>query len=339
MTQETSSPVGGEAPAPVETAAQDPREAIEALAEEMFGPDEPEEDELQQEEGEQGEDPENAEEVAEEAVEPDLPAIDPPTSWDKEAKDVFAKLPRDAQEVVAKREAERERFVQTKSQEAAQAQRNATIEAMKVAEQIKAETVQYLQRYVQQFDLKPPSAELFQQNPVAYAQQLEAYQNSLAQRETAQRDAEKYRAEQAQLQAARKQHEAEAFHQQLQAELPEVFDPSTGQEVLKELTATAELLGFDPNEISDVTAIKALKVTSEWKTKAEKYDALMKKQMERVRSGKTPPPIAKPGTARLPEETRRVRGDKAWQNALSARTRVERDAAVADWAEASGFFD
>src|SRR5206468_1898983 len=109
--------------------------------------------------------------------------------------------------------------------------------------------------------------------------------------------------------------------QRLQAEVPEVFDPSTGQEVLKELTATAELLGFDPNQISDVTAIKALKLTSEWKSKSEKYDALMKKQMERVRSGKAPPPIAKPGTARLPEQTRKARGDAAWNQAVTAKNR------------------
>jgi hypothetical protein len=41
--------------------------------------------------------------------------------------------------------------------------------------------------------------------------------------------------------------------------LPEIFDPATGQKLAQELNATAELLGFDPNEISDVAAIKALK--------------------------------------------------------------------------------
>jgi hypothetical protein len=210
---------------------------------------------------------------------------------------------------------------------------------MKVAEQIKAEAVEHLQRYAKQFEVKPPSAELFQRDPVAYAQQLEAYQTITAQREQAQRDAEKFRAEQASIQSARQQHEAEQFHQQLQAEMPEVFDPSTGQSLLKELTATAELLGFDPNEISSVPAIKALKVTSEWKAKAEKYDALMKKQMERVRSGKNPPPIVKPGTARTSGETRKARGDAAWQQALTARTRPQRDAALAQWAEDSGWLD
>ena len=337
MTQEAT-PVGGEAPEPVET---DP---FEAMAEEFLGPDETDEDEeISEELGEAEADEAEAEADQEEAIEAEeLPPIDAPVSYDAKAKEEFAKLPREAQEYWSKRESERERFVQTKSQEAAQAQRNASIEAMKVAEQIKAEAAQHLQRYAQQFEVKPPSAELFQRDPVAYAQQLEAYQNISAQREKAQRDAEKYRAEQAQIQQARQQHEAEAFHQQLQAEVPEVFDPSTGQEVLKQLTATAELLGFDPNQISDVQAIKALKVTSEWKTKSDKYDALMKKQMERVRSGKAPPPIAKPGTARAPEQTRKARGDAAWNKALEgARSgnRNLRDQAFADWADAKGIFD
>lgn len=335
MATQPEAAVGNEAQAPVEAEATNP---FEAIAEEMLGPDEPEEEE-QSAEADEGETPEDAEEIAEEVVEEDIPPIDAPNSWDNEAKEEFKKLPRALQETVQKREAERERFVQAKSQEAAQAQRNATIEAMKVAEQIKAEAVQQLQRYAQQLEVKPPSAELFQRDPVAYAQQLEAYQNITAQREQAQRDAERFSAEQAQLQQVRQQHEAQAFHQQLQAEVPEVFDPSTGQEVLKQLTATAELLGFDPNQISDVTAIKALKVTSEWKTKAEKYDALMKKQMERVRSGKAPPPIVKPGTARDPQVTRKARGDAAWQQALTARTRPQRDAALAQWAEDSGWLE
>jgi len=339
MTQPTEA-VGGEPVEPVEAEAANP---FEKMAEEFLGPDEPEE-EIDEELGEAEADEAEAEADQEEAEEAEetLPPIDPPVSWDKEAKERFAKLPREDQEYLSKRETERERFVQAKSQEAAQAQRNASIEAMKAAEQIKAEAAERLQFYAKQFEVRPPSAELFSRDPVAYAQQLEAYQNITAQREQAQRDAERFRAEQAQVQQARQAHEAEAFHQRLQAEVPEVFDPATGQDVLKELTATAEVLGFDPNEISDVTAIKALKVTSEWKTKAEKYDALMKKQMERVRSGKAPPPIAKPGTAKLPDQTRRARGEKAWNMALEgARSgnRNLRDQAFADWADSTGIFD
>ena len=335
MTQEAT-PVGGEAQEPVEAEAQDP---FEALAEEFLGPDEPEEDELQETEAEEGETPEDAEDVAEEAVEPDLPAIDPPVSYDAQAKELFKQLPREAQEYWSKRENERERFVQSKSQEAAQAQRNAAIEAMKLAEQHKAQAAQVLEQYAKQLEVTPPNPDLYLTNPAQYAQELHRYQTFTAQREQAQRDMSRFQQEQAQIQQARQQHEAEAFHQQLQAEVPELLDPDNGQKVASELSATAKELGFDPNEISDVQAIKALKQTTEWKQDAEKYRALMKKQMERVRSGKSPPPIAKPGTARLPEQTRKARGEVAWNNALNARTRVQRDQAIADWADATGFFD
>jgi hypothetical protein len=337
MTQPTEA-VGGEPVAPVEAEAANP---FETMAEEFLGPDEPEEEEITEELSEAEADEAKAEEDETEALEAeeDLPSIDAPNSWDGDAKEEFKKLPRALQETVQKREAERERFVQAKSQEAAQAQRNANIEAMKAAEAIKAQAIETLQRYEKQFEVQPPNPDLIVTDPVAYAQQMRAYQNIAAQREQAQRDAERLRTEQAQIQQARQAHEAEAFHQRLQAEVPEVFDPATGQDVLKELTATAELLGFDPHQISDVTAIKALKLTSEWKSKAEKYDSLIKKQMERVRSGKNPPPIAKPGTARLPEQTRKARGDAAWNQALNAKTRSQRDAAIEAWADSSGFFD
>src|SRR5207342_2517253 len=59
----------------------------------------------------------------------DLPPIEAPVSWDAEAKAIFAGLPREAQEIVQKREADRERFVQTKSQEAARAKQEIEVSA------------------------------------------------------------------------------------------------------------------------------------------------------------------------------------------------------------------
>lgn len=336
MTHPDTPEVGGEANAP----AADP---FEAIAEDMLGPDAPEEEEPAEDvEDEAPEaDPEADEEAEIDEIEdePELPAIDPPNSLTAEEKEAFKNLPREAQEFTARRIGELEKGLQSKAQEAAQVKRTAEYEALKAVEQIKAEAVERLQSYAKQFEVQPPSAALFTQNPEAYAQQLEAYQYYTAQRQQAQQDAEKAQAEQAQIKAARAEHEAAMFHQQLAAELPELLDPESGQKLAQELNATAELLGFDPNEISDVSAIKALKVTSEWKTKAAKYDALMAKKMERVRQGKSPPPIAKPGTAREPEQTRRVRADQAWEAAKTAKSRNVRDAHLATWAEQAGFLD
>ena len=302
-------------------------------------PDNHKEEEELPAEGEEGEQPEATEEAEDELEieEEDLPPIEAPNSLTAEEKEQFKSLPREAQEFTARRIGELEKGFQTKAQEAAQAKQSAQYEALQVAEQIKAQAAEQLQRYAEMFEAKPPSAELFRLNPEAYAQQLEAYQYQTAQREQAQRDAEKARAEQAQLSEARQAHEAEMFRQRLQAEMPELLDPATGHELAKQLGATAELLGFDPNEISDVAAFKALKATSEWKAKADKYDALMAKKMERVRAGKNPPPIAKPGTARLPDQTRKARADQAWQQAQSAKSRNAKDEALATWMENTGW--
>jgi hypothetical protein len=325
-----------------------PADAFNAIADEMLGV-EPEQEEEPEEEEAEGDEPEVELEEAEdeEDIEPedDLPAIEPPNSLTAEEKEQFKSLPREAQEFTARRIGELEKGFQSKAQEAAQVKQAAQLEALRAVEQIKAQAADALQNYAKQFEMQivePDIALAMSDNPAdraLYVQQDRMNKQILAQREQAQRDAETARAEQAQIQAARAEHEATMFRQQLEAELPEIFDQASGQELVKELNATAELLGFDPNEISDVSAIKALKVTSEWKTKAEKYDALMRKKMERVRAGKSPPPIAKPGTAREPTQTRRVKADQAWQSALTAKTRNARENALATWAEQTGWLD
>jgi hypothetical protein len=348
MTQEAT-PVGGDG----NPADANPADAFNAIADEMLGaePEEdnqaPDGDDTDKGDDAQGDDTQgkdDGDDLSDEDLDGDdgdkadnLPPIDPPNSLTAEEKEAFKDWPRGAQEAMVRRVGELEKGFQSKAQEAAQIKQAAQLEALKAVEQIKAESAERLQAYAQQFEMKPPSAALLRSDPDGYAQQLEAYQYYTAQRESAQRDADKAKAEQAQIQQARAEHEAVAFRQQLEAELPEIFDPVNGQQLAQELNATAELLGFDPNEISDVTAIKALKLTSDWKSKADKYDALMKRKMERVRSGKNPPPISTPGTARLPEQNRKARADQAWQTAKTAKSRPQRDDALATWAENSGW--
>ena len=334
MTQDTS-PVGGEA-APVDS----PADPFDAIAAEMLGEDEQE----QEAEGDEpaateegDDDPDLDIEIEEEADE--LPPIDPPVSLTAEEKDTFKNLPREAQEFTARRIGELEKGFQSKAQEAARERQALQAEALQYAEQVKSHSAAELAKYARQFEVQPPSAELFRSNPEAYANQLEAYQYYSAQREQAQRDSDKAQAEAHQYQTAREQHERQEFRQRLEAELPEAFDPAHGQTFLQGLAATAELLGYDSNAIdqSSVEELKALKVVSELKVKADKLDKIMKRQMERVRSGKAPPPIAKPGTARTPDASRKARGDAAWEVAKSAKSRPQKDAALAAWAEANGY--
>lgn len=308
-----------------------PASAFEDIAADLLGEDEQDDEQPVEDEGEPEGEPEAEEETDEpsdEDVEPDdLPAIDPPNSLTAEEKEAFKKLPREAQEFTARRIGELEKGFNTKAQEAAQAREAARTEALQFAAQLKAEAVEQLTRYAQQFEVRPPDAALFRSNPEAYAQQLEAYQYANAQREQAQRDAERATAERDQYNAALQQHEAQAFRQRLEAELPEAFGEG-GQKFIGELAATAQALGYDDNAIqnSSIEELKALKAVSEWKAKADRFDKAMTKKMERVRAGKTPPPISRPGVSRNASENRQSKADAAFARAKTSQGAARVDA-------------
>lgn len=65
--------------------------------------------------------------------EPELPVIEPPKSWDAEHKAKFEALPRDVQEYLTAREAERDKGVSVQQQRAVEARQRADQEAQAVA--------------------------------------------------------------------------------------------------------------------------------------------------------------------------------------------------------------
>lgn len=75
--------------------------------------------------------------------EPAEPAIPPPASWPKEEKEAFAKLPRDLQEIVAKREQDRDRHF-TRGQQETAAERKAMQAKAQEAEQLRQQYEQQL---------------------------------------------------------------------------------------------------------------------------------------------------------------------------------------------------
>ena len=285
-----------------------------------------EEEPVEAEEGEQPEAAEAEDEIEIEAEEEEeLPPINAPVSWSAEEKEEFSKLPREVQETLSKREAQREKFVQTKAQEAAQAREAARTEALRFAEQLKAEAVEQLNHYAQMLEVRPPDARLFAQDPAAYAQQLEIYETAKAQRENAQRKAAQAQAEREQYQAELQKQEAATFHQRLQTELPEAFDPTSGQQFINELAATAQALDYDDDAINraSVEELKALKIAAQWKAKADRYDKAMAKKMERVRAGKSKlPPVSKPGVPSAPG----AKANSQYQADREAMKRGDRDA-------------
>ena len=299
MTQDTS-PVGGEPLAPEPTL----EDRLNAAFNEV--PEEEEEEAPEAADHVEGEEPdaEEADEITEEDIEADLPPIDAPTSWTAEEKAAFAELPRTVQETVQRREAEREKFVQSKAQEAAQHQRAAYTQAAQAVSEMQEQAAQQLEWYAAQLNVAEPDPSLIASNPALYAQQVNAYRHYSAQRDAAQRQADEARQQAQHYQAVIQQQEQEEFHQRLTTELPEFFDEAKGPLLKQELAATAKSLGFSDEEVFRASAsqIIALKRITDLSAKAEKYDALMRKQMERVRSGKAKslPPVSKPGAAKSP---------------------------------------
>jgi hypothetical protein len=329
MTHPATPEVGGEPTAPA-----DP---FEAIADEMLGTDEQQDEEQQPADEVEDEAPEAEAETeeAEDEIEveaEELPPIDPPNSWTAEEKEEFAKLPREVQETLTRREQQREKFVQTKAQEAAQARQTAAAEAAQQVVELQNEYVKQLEAYAEQFAVPEPDITLMvSDNPAdraLYAQQMRAKQYSDAQRAAAQRQADEARQQQAQYQEALAAHEAQQFRQRIAEALPDFFDETKGPELKEKLTATAKAIGFSDEQIyaADADQIIALNTVAQFKAKAEKYDALMKKQMERVRQGKNPPPISRPGVVQNPEAKQKKVAEAAWQRAKNSQGAARVDA-------------
>jgi len=226
--------------------------------------------------------------------EPETPAIDAPASLTAEEKAAFAALDPKSQRYVADLEARRATQVQTATTKAAEAQRNAEASAARADAQAKA----------------------------VYAQQLKAFADHLAPQRPdpmlAQTDPASYIALQAQYDAARAQHdefvqhvsamEQEAGTAMTEAEtaerdrflmsLPEVQNEETRNAFFEKAIGAAKTLGLDLNGLNAATGQewKALADVASWKEKAEKYDAALSRQMQRVREGKKAT-TAKPNAA------------------------------------------
>lgn len=291
MTQEET-PVGG--------ATDEPIIAAEPTLEDRFAAaGEPEESEEAPAENAEEEAPELTEEdVAEEGEEDEAPPIAPPVSWTKENKEKFSELPRELQEYVAERETEREKFVQTKAQETKQVE--ARVHAQ-VSEQFKS----VAQTFAQQLGAlrvpvpQKPSHQLQAEDPYTYAEQMDAYERAAAHNHWIEQNLGAVSAQIRQAQAADHQRDQVITLTVLQNEFPEYLDAEKGPEIRHRLGSTAQMLGYTAEQISaaDHLDIKAMKTATDWREKAEKYDRLMSKKMEKVREAKNMPKVSRPGTA------------------------------------------
>ena len=334
MTQPTEA-VGGEA---VPAEPTNPADYFTQLAEQEFGVSDQEEEQPAEGEPVEGE-TEGAEDdptLEEEAD--DLPPIDAPVSWDAEAKAKFAELPRETQEFIAKREGERERFVQQKSQEATRAQKDAQQAAIQQLAQIETGYAQHYQQLAEQILPQRPNPALLQHDPQSFYAQQYAYENAVAQQQQLQQQAQQY-AEQAQARTAQAEQARLAEEQQFIVEhFPEYTDPTTGPELQRKLSAVAKELGYPDELISQARAsdILAMRKAAEWKAKADQLDRLNAKKMEKVRAAKSMPPVARPGVAQGGDQLRVRNAQAAFETAKASKDRNVQGAAFLDYLEATG---
>jgi len=171
--------------------------------------------------------------------------VKPPHSWDADAREVFAKLPPEAQEIIAGREAERDRAVSLAQQEAAEARRGA---------QAAAEAAPYLEEALQR------AAQLFQSQYDGVDWLAWAAQDPEG-AQAARQDYERQAGALEQMEDARQT--AEALHYQsflaqeaaaLPKLAPELTDPREGPARKAKLGGFLLEQGFSPGRIAHASA-------------------------------------------------------------------------------------
>lgn len=230
--------------------------------------------------------------------------IDAPLSWAKDAKEKWADIPRETQEIIATREKERETFLQSKSREAAQTRQAVETEARTALMTIMQNHEQQLQPLIQQFTPKQPDLALLNSEDPAernlYFQQEAAYRYNVAQQDALQQQLAETRQHAEVIAQHQRNAELEAEHAMLNDTLgTEWSDPSTRAKLLSDLRPIAAELGYPAELIANARGVDiiAMKHVATLKAKADKYDALQKAKMVPVRAAKGAiPPTARTGS-------------------------------------------
>lgn len=304
-------------PAATEQQQEPPKEAapepVDPLAfyDEDAPSDTPDEGQDKGEASEEGEDGEKSEET------PPVDPIPAPNSWSKDAKEVFTKLEalgpegRALAETIVQREADRERFVQTKSREAATTRQAVETEARTALQTIMGNHARTMEQFLPPLPEMPNPQLLNTGDPQhrdLYYQQRAQYDYANAQRDQIAQQVEQARQHADLITQHQYQAEIQQEHQVLEEALGDEWsEPSSRAKLLETLQPIAAELGYPMEVIAQARAtdIMALRRIGEIKAErdqfrvdAEKYRNLMKRKMEPVRAARQQlPPAARPGAA------------------------------------------
>ena len=205
---------------------------------------------------------------------------------------------------------ERDKAVQSKATEAAEAKRVAA-QAEDAISQLNQQYAAQLQQFLSTQTVAEPDEVLLETDPVEYLRQERAYRNAAAQRHYAQQQVNAVARDSAQRASA-----AEAARQSEQVailaeRIPEWSDDAARAKIVSEITDLATAHGYDAERLSKVDAadVLFLREASAWKAKADKFDKLVSDKMVAVRAAKELPRVSRPGAAqaqRVPAADRRA---------------------------------
>ena len=288
------------------------------LGDEADAPADGEEEEIPEGDEPEGDEPEGDEPEGEETTDETDEArepIKPPVSWDSDAKEAFEQLPRELQEIVATREAQRDKAFQQATTEAANAKRNALVEANAVFAEQQRQYASHLEQIASQLAPQRPDPAIAAQDPGAYVQALAIFEARNAQYQQMMQQAAHAKNEAAQRDTLTRNEELAKNNEILANHFGEQWsDTKQRQELLTGLETVGAELGYSHELMGQASAadILALAKASDWKAKAEKWDKLQKDKMEPVRAAKALPRVSKPGTASGRAERTAKGQDAAW---------------------------
>lgn len=240
-------------------------------------------------------------EPEEPAPEPEPEPIAAPVSWSKEDKAEWDAIPRAQQEIITRREAERDKLIRAKTMEASQTEQRVQAQAREALLTIQQDNMARIQQYAQMLDPQEPDARLLHsRNPEDYAlytEQDRQYRVATAHRENLTNQYRQAQQQAEMIEQQQRQAEIQQEAQRLETEVPEWSDPSERANLLAKLEPIAAELGYSAEVMSQANAtdILGLKKVAEWKAKAEKLDAINKQKMVPVREARNTPPVARPG--------------------------------------------
>lgn len=297
-------------------------------------------------EGEEGDEPtEDAEEQSDEdeaesegddGQEP-AEVIKPPVSLNKDQKAAFAQLAEASPELAkvwAESEAQRNREVQIKTTEAAEATRNATTAAQAQVAEISRHYASQLEVYARAFIPSEPDLSLLATDPVAYAQEVALSRQMQAQHDELMQQVAEIRGGATQLDSAQQQQDIANNQAVLREAWPEILDPSQQPALWQGIVDVGSELGFTPELLNQANATEmlALRKARDWQTKAAKWDAHQARKMQNVRAAKELPKASKPGTSPSRQASKVSRADAAWERTRQSRNPTD----FADYLENSG---